>query len=85
MAGNVWEWCLDAWRDNYGTMVTNVVNPCFAGLRVAPRVVRGGSWFGGPEDLRCACRDWNHPGVRGRLLGFRVVVRGSRQRWLLKS
>jgi formylglycine-generating enzyme required for sulfatase activity len=85
MAGNVWEWCLDAWRDSYGEDAALVVNPCHPGLRGAPRVVRGGSWSLGARRLRCAVRLGDDPGVRGGGLGFRVVCRGSRQPWLLES
>jgi formylglycine-generating enzyme required for sulfatase activity len=79
MAGNVWEWCLDAWRESYGTATTKVVNPCHQGDRGAPRVVRGGSWFFGSWILRCAYRFRDHPRARLQRLGFRVVCRGSRQ------
>jgi formylglycine-generating enzyme required for sulfatase activity len=85
MAGNVWEWCLDAWIDSYHYMMTNSLNPCHAGNRAAARVVRGGSWGSNPGDLRCAIRIRYRPGNRGGDLGFRVVCRGSRQPWLTGS
>jgi eukaryotic-like serine/threonine-protein kinase len=85
MAGNVWEWCLDAWRDSYGEDAALVVNPCHPGLRGAPRVVRGGSWLDGARFLRCAVRLGIDPGHRIADLGFRVVCRGSRQPWLVGS
>ena len=79
MAGSVWEWCRDAWQDNFANMMTRTDNPVFDGLRGAPRVVRGGSWSVNPWFLRCAARLGGAPGRRSRGLGFRVVCRGSRQ------
>lgn len=79
MAGNVWEWCGDAWRDDYGSDAA-VRDPCHQGDTAgAPRVVRGGSWLNDPGDMRAAYRRRRRPGRRGDVLGFRVVCRVSRQ------
>jgi formylglycine-generating enzyme required for sulfatase activity len=40
----------------------------------APRVVRGGAFGDIDWVVRAACRHWAPPGVRRRILGFRVVV-----------
>ncbi|MCP3971487.1 MAG: SUMF1/EgtB/PvdO family nonheme iron enzyme, partial [Rhodobacteraceae bacterium] len=37
------------------------------------RVFRGGSWRGGARSCRSACRDWDPPGYRDGLLGFRCA------------
>lgn len=71
MVGNVAEWTLDC----------NTLN-----LRDAPvdgsadgrgscgqRVVRGGSWFSGPDDLRISSRTMLRRGDRNDFTGFRVI------------
>ena len=37
------------------------------------RVLRGGSWGNGPENLRSSVRDWGTPTYRGYINGFRVA------------
>lgn len=71
LAGNVWEWTTSAWQED-----DKPVEKVTSG---APRVVRGGSWGNLARDLRCASRNGLHPWDRFQDLGFRVVVRGSRQ------
>lgn len=71
LAGNVWEWTKSPWEDD-----DNRVKKVTSG---SPRVVRGGAWGSRAGNLRCATRVWDHPRNRSQFLGFRVVVRGSRQ------
>jgi len=82
MHGNVWEWCLDDWHDNYEHAPTdgsawfddNDNNNLF---QKKPRgVLRGGSWGGHPQDCRSASRFDLFRAVRPdnlNLIGFRVV------------
>jgi formylglycine-generating enzyme required for sulfatase activity len=51
--GNVTEWCLDGYVDNYDAFkdVTVALNPWVRATRPYPHVVRGGSYD--DEDLRC--------------------------------
>lgn len=37
------------------------------------RVVRGGSWFDGSFDCRCACRSYEFPNSRFHIIGFRCA------------
>jgi formylglycine-generating enzyme required for sulfatase activity len=68
MAGNVWEWCLTRWQDNYASP------PDDDPSGDAPRVLRGGSWYGpNPGFVRCAYRNRNYPVDWYGGSGFRVA------------
>ncbi len=74
--GNVWEWCLDQadWKGwtKTDTYTDGVVDPlCESG---AGRVVRGGSAWDTASDCRSAVRGADAPGIRDRVLGFRVAA-----------
>lgn len=66
--GNVREWCVDNWRDNYheGTIEDT-----------ERRVLRGGSWNGGPRSCRSAHRAKFLASASLYDIGFRVVRDGS--------
>ena len=38
-------------------------------------VLRGGSWWDSAGCLRCAVRNWSHPGLLLDLVGFRLLLR----------
>jgi formylglycine-generating enzyme required for sulfatase activity len=82
MHGNVWEWCLDHWHDNYlGAPSDGSAWIDANASGTAERVLRGGSWSDSPVDSRSAYRRRlpalaRDPGT----LGFRVVcLPGRRQ------
>ncbi|HEY9657176.1 MAG TPA: SUMF1/EgtB/PvdO family nonheme iron enzyme [Allocoleopsis sp.] len=74
MHGNVWEWCLDHWHDNYEGAPTDGSVWLYEDSRT---VRRGGSWYDRPRYCRSAYRDLSTPVIRTDGLGFRVVFRSN--------
>ena len=72
MHGNVWEWCLDHWHDNYTGAPTDGT-AWVTGGDSSKRVLRGGSWTLSPTLCRSASRLRNRPGTYSSTFGFRVV------------
>ncbi|MEO1375550.1 MAG: SUMF1/EgtB/PvdO family nonheme iron enzyme [Cyanobacteria bacterium J06635_10] len=73
MHGNVLEWCLDTWHDNYdmapndgNAWVTNDEHNVY-------RVIRGGAWSLYPEYCRSANRARERADRKSSRIGFRVV------------
>jgi len=71
MYGNVWEWCLDWYRDTYPGGST--VKPTGPVLGVS-RVFRGGGWDYRASSCRSAYRNNVLPTRRANYLGFRIVL-----------
>ncbi len=74
MAGNIWEWCADHWHADYDGAPQD--GSAWLYERADPgisRVVRGGSWFDEPVNLRMAVRYNAMPRVRSSDLGFRIA------------
>jgi formylglycine-generating enzyme required for sulfatase activity/uncharacterized caspase-like protein len=72
MHGNVWEWCLDQWHQNYDDAPTNGI-AWLTDSKNNLRVLRGGSWYNDPRDCRSAFRfNWDSEDRLNRI-GFRVV------------
>jgi formylglycine-generating enzyme required for sulfatase activity len=74
MHGNVWEYCLDVWNDNYADVPLDG-SASLAGSADSQRVLRGGSWSHNPAICRSAYRDSIAPGFSGwqGRIGVRVV------------
>ena len=80
MHGNVWEWCLDDWHDNYKGAPTDG-SPWFnsddkLSDKSGRAVMRGGSWIFNPRFCRSASRAYDVRGGRDFInlsIGFRVV------------
>jgi len=61
--GNVWEWCSDAYTDNYNVPAEEE----------SLKIIRGGSWFSTPEELTLSHRGSNVTDFSGYSIGFRLV------------
>jgi formylglycine-generating enzyme required for sulfatase activity len=71
MTGNVWEWVNDRYQyDYYLTSETSDPPGPDAGQY---RVIRGGGWYSGPEQLRIRNRHWFEPNFGEVSVGFRCA------------
>jgi formylglycine-generating enzyme required for sulfatase activity len=79
MHGNVWEWCLDDWHDNYEGAPTDGSAWFNSDDKLSDKsgraVLRGGSWIYNPDYCRSASRYYYNRDVRDTYfnIGFRVV------------
>jgi len=71
--GNMDEWCLDPWHENYVGAPTDGSAWGVNG-DTSFRVARGGSWYDGGDNCRSAARDKNAPDLKLPFLGFRVAM-----------
>jgi formylglycine-generating enzyme required for sulfatase activity len=76
MHGNVWEWCMDRWVDDYSQYWDGItikeLKELNATGRDGQRAMRGGSWFISAWRCQAAIRVGGTPDDRGRFMGFRV-------------
>lgn len=73
MHGQVWEWCLDHWHNNYEGAPTDGSAWVNQDDMRSRRVRRGGSWYDGPHTCRSAFRYRSFPNALQNSYGFRVV------------
>jgi len=73
--GNVWEWCVDLWHDNYAAIPIDAGAKDYASTsdKRDYRALRGGAWTSNSGLVRSAFR-LNFPlSLRGNHFGFRVA------------
>jgi formylglycine-generating enzyme required for sulfatase activity len=78
MHGNVSEWCLDNWHDNYENAPIDGSAWIDSEENDSMHVLRGGSWFYGSDICRSAFRYWDITVNYVDLAGFRVVYAPAR-------
>jgi formylglycine-generating enzyme required for sulfatase activity len=71
MHGYVWEWCQDAWHDNYEKAPTD--GRSWDDARIKERVARGGSWADDADNSRSAYRLRLKASEKSDRVGFRCV------------
>ena len=72
MHGNVWEWCIDAWHDDYVGAPGD--GRAWEARHAAYRVLRGGCWHDPPGLCRSAARLKQEPGQGEDFFSFRVAL-----------
>ena len=77
MHGNLDEWCLDDWHDNYKDAPTDGSAWFSSDDKLSDKsgraALRGGSWINNPQNCRSAFRDYGSRGNHYDVIGFRVV------------
>ena len=71
MYGNLWEWCVDNWLDDYSSSPRD--DRSYQDRRSLYRVARGGSWHEPPGLCRSASRLRVHQEEADEFMGFRVI------------
>ncbi|HYG63766.1 MAG TPA: bifunctional serine/threonine-protein kinase/formylglycine-generating enzyme family protein, partial [Thermoanaerobaculia bacterium] len=72
-AGNVWEWCEDAWDEAAYRERTGKRDPVSTTGDPTVRHVRGGAWGDYVGPLAAAYRSWHRASFRNGVIGFRCV------------
>jgi formylglycine-generating enzyme required for sulfatase activity len=76
MHGNLWEWCADAWHDDYVGAPADG-SAWGAECHAAERIARGGSWHEPPDVCRSALRIKFRASEGDDFIGFRVCAPAS--------
>jgi eukaryotic-like serine/threonine-protein kinase len=77
MHGNVWEWCADAWHEDYAG--APVDGSAWDGKAGSPRLLRGGCWHDPPDLCRSATRLKHTPNEGEDFFGFRLALTSFEQ------
>ena len=72
MHGNVWEWCLDQWHENYDNAPTTGDVWLYSSEN-QNRVMRGGSLLNDPSMCRSSSRLYKNASETFKHVGFRIV------------
>jgi formylglycine-generating enzyme required for sulfatase activity len=75
-AGNIWEWCEDAWEKTIPLGWERTPDPVFTRGLPGIRVLRGGAWDSRPWAVVAASRHRDEAILRSWVVGFRCVLPG---------
>ena len=75
LAGNVWEWCMDAWCVDEAILLASRSDP-IVNVNSPVRPLRGGCWRSITPKLQAAYRNWFHRVAQHVTIGFRICVPG---------
>ena len=73
MNGNVWEWVEDVWHENYVGAPSDGSAWVQGGDGSESRVLRGGGFKDGPDEIRSINHRWDTSDNRGNEGGFRIA------------
>lgn len=73
LAGNAWEWCLTEWGSDSSELKGTVWGRKRWNNEVAPRVLRGGSWYYSNLSLHTTSRYRDFPNTISNSYGFRIA------------
>lgn len=88
MAGNVAEWCEDAYAPSYSTLTraqSQLVTPVYRNENETRRIVRGGSWASNEFWIGVGVRDFRHRSHASPRIGFRVASSVSNPAMLMRD
>jgi formylglycine-generating enzyme required for sulfatase activity len=81
MHGNLWEWCLDVWADNYNNAPVDgsateddSLQGSYKKMLRATNTIRGGCWFDSARLCRSAIRSYSAASNGDNVVGLRVVA-----------
>jgi sulfatase modifying factor 1 len=73
MIGNALEWCSDYYGEYPDGVAVDPKGPA-KGDKIGARVLRGGSWYNRPQDIRVGFRHWHAPNYQLNVIGFRLAI-----------